>query len=392
MNVLWRTAAICLRAAALCMWLALVGVTGCMLSPGGHPNRLKDAAASSNTNEVNRLLDRGAGINRPSSYRPWGGTRDVDNETPLTAVALRGNQDMVRLLLDRGADPNALDGFKRSPLEGAIQSRNLGAVTLLVDAGAEFRVDGRHIFTLPRYGDKPLDAAVVNYVLAQGGGAALTARDIHGLSQSYREQPEVFDWFFEHKDEDINTLFWTERSSNFHYYPLIHLAVMRGHTNVIQTLLDHGTDINLGCEGAGGATPLMFAAAHTKPEVVSLFLSRGADVERQSRFGGNALHSAAQRGMTENVKRLLAENASAAFVNATNSLGMTALHVAAASPTSDLSCFTLLVKHGARVDATDRKGETPLDYAKEVLPRSKDHTEKQGIVDYLRSLQRPTSP
>ncbi len=93
--------------------------SACTLSPGGRCNDLTHAVQTSNTNEVTYLLDAGANIDRPSIWYPWGASGPSDHQTPLTTACLLGNAGMVRLLLDRGADPNAPGGFKRAPLVAA---------------------------------------------------------------------------------------------------------------------------------------------------------------------------------------------------------------------------------------------------------------------------------
>ena len=56
--------------------------------------------------------------------------------TPLYLAAANGNPDMLRLLLEVGADPNAVDQAGETILMTAVRSGNLDAVTLLLDRGA----------------------------------------------------------------------------------------------------------------------------------------------------------------------------------------------------------------------------------------------------------------
>ena len=59
-------------------------------------------------------------------------------------------------------------------------------------------------------------------------------------------------------------------------------------------LLEHGVDVNK-ADGVG-ETALMTAAGSSGVELVSLLLSRGADVAAQSKTGCPALHLAVAQG------------------------------------------------------------------------------------------------
>lgn len=60
----------------------------------------------------------------------------VDNVTPLIAAALTGHQEIAAMLLDHGADPNALAGGLVSPLYAAAARGDEAMVHLLLDRGA----------------------------------------------------------------------------------------------------------------------------------------------------------------------------------------------------------------------------------------------------------------
>lgn len=62
---------------------------------------------------------------------------DIDDDTPLIMAAAAGRQEMMRLLLDHGADVNQPGLNGRSALRVAIEAGNLETVTLLLIAGAD---------------------------------------------------------------------------------------------------------------------------------------------------------------------------------------------------------------------------------------------------------------
>ncbi|CTQ52959.1 ankyrin repeat protein [Roseibium album] len=77
------------------------------------------------------LLDHGAD---PES-------RDADGRTPLFQAALRGNTAAAELLLERGADVDAVErSYRLTPLQQAAENGNIATVKLLLQYGAEINV------------------------------------------------------------------------------------------------------------------------------------------------------------------------------------------------------------------------------------------------------------
>jgi hypothetical protein len=62
--------------------------------------------------------------------------RDEQGRTPLMLAVMQGRQDVVRSLLDHGADPNIADNTGRTPLQQAKQSDLREIAALLEQAGA----------------------------------------------------------------------------------------------------------------------------------------------------------------------------------------------------------------------------------------------------------------
>ena len=84
---------------------------------GGAPAKQKElfsAIGRNDTNEVLRLLN-----DKVSPNEPW---IQISHPTPLIAAVKPGYIDIVRLLLDHGADPNKADSFGYSPLYYSLAS------------------------------------------------------------------------------------------------------------------------------------------------------------------------------------------------------------------------------------------------------------------------------
>ena len=77
--------------------------------------------------------------------------------SPLIHTARNGHKDVVRILIDRGAQPNNLDiKFKSTPLHQASAHDHLDVVKVLLDAGAQhdimaagdlYRIEGEILIT-----------------------------------------------------------------------------------------------------------------------------------------------------------------------------------------------------------------------------------------------------
>jgi ankyrin repeat protein len=85
---------------------------------------------------VRVLLEGGANVDRA----------DVDQNTALHVAAQYGHLDVCRLLLDWGAKVDRLDTWQQTPLHYAAEGGHLSVVKLLVERGADVSVkdgDGR---------------------------------------------------------------------------------------------------------------------------------------------------------------------------------------------------------------------------------------------------------
>ena len=79
-------------------------------------------------------------------------SRDADGDSPLHVLAWRSDVEGVELLVDAGADANAIGDMGETPLHVAIHRRCIPIVVILVRAGARTDIPSE-------FGATPLDLA-----------------------------------------------------------------------------------------------------------------------------------------------------------------------------------------------------------------------------------------
>ena len=123
---------------------------------------------------------------------------------------------------------------------------------------------------------------------------------------------------------------------------------------VLQTLLDHGADLNRG-------RVLYLCCCDLKEDAFKLLLGRGADPNKVYQNGHNTiLHIAASQGEKRIVKLLLSVGAKP---EVTDFHGKTPLTMAAEYGWREI--VQMLVDHGAKLDITDNMNKSALIYAME---------------------------
>ena len=133
--------------------------------------------------EVKELLEKDANVN----------AKDKGNRTALSWAAMRGNKEMVKILIDKGADINMSEGLKY-----AIMGDNLDIVELLIKKGAD-DYNGLFIAVVRNYADIA-EMLLKNGVSADGedGSTGSSFRSI----ASYRGNDDVLDLLDEYSSNE----------------------------------------------------------------------------------------------------------------------------------------------------------------------------------------------
>jgi uncharacterized protein len=107
------------------------------------------------------------------------GAVSADGFTPLHLASYFGREDTARVLLERGADPDAVsrNAMALRPLHSAAASQSLGIVTLLVERGAEVNARQNGGFTALHATAFSGDLAMAEYLVAHGADVSLKSDD-----------------------------------------------------------------------------------------------------------------------------------------------------------------------------------------------------------------------
>lgn len=117
-------------------------------------------------------------------YKQLVNKRDRDGDTALHWVAAQeGSDEIVRLLIGRGADVEAKDDYGLTPLHYAVREGNEAAVRLLINRGADVNANDDEGMTVLHYAADNIYEALVKLLIDRG--ANIEARDDGGRTSLY---------------------------------------------------------------------------------------------------------------------------------------------------------------------------------------------------------------
>lgn len=149
----------------------------------------------------------------------------------------------------------------------------------------------------------------------------------------------------------------------------LYRAAKAGRKEIVEILLAKNANPNIQTESFR-RSPLFWPIENGNKEIVEILLNAGANVNVQDSSDRTPVHWAARQNQKEIVKLLM---------NAKDPNGWTPLHWAAHY--GKKAMVQLLLNHGARIDAKDNKGQTPMDIAIENEDYSNN---RKFIVELLR--------
>lgn len=189
------------------------------------------AVNSNNYNLVKELLEKGADVN----------IQDERDRSLLMTAVYNNNYDISKLLIENKADINKQDDMKNNPFLYSGAEGYLDILKLLAKAGADTKITNRY------------------------GGVAL-------IPASERGHTETVKYLLESTDIDVNHI------NNLGWTALLEAIILgnggKDHIEIVNLLLKHGADPNIADKN--GVTPLEHAREKNYKEIENLLIKAGA--------------------------------------------------------------------------------------------------------------------
>ncbi|XP_076797355.1 protein phosphatase 1 regulatory subunit 12B isoform X5 [Arvicanthis niloticus] len=237
------------------------------------------ACSSGDTDEVKKLLARGADIN----------TVNVDGLTALHQACIDENLDMVKFLVENRANVNQQDNEGWTPLHAAASCGYLNIAEYFISHGASVGIVNSE-------GEVPSDLAeepamkdlLLEQVKKQGVD----------LEQSRKEEEQQMlqdarQWLNSGKIEDVRQA----RSGA----TALHVAAAKGYSEVLRLLIQAGYELNV--QDHDGWTPLHAAAHWGVKEACSILAEALCDMDIRNKLGQTPF-DVADEGLVEHLEVL----------------------------------------------------------------------------------------
>ncbi|CAI5777910.1 protein phosphatase 1 regulatory subunit 12B isoform X3 [Podarcis lilfordi] len=252
---------------------------------GGPRVRFEDGAvflaacSSGDTEEVKRLLARGARLN----------TANVDGLTALHQACIDENLDMVKFLIEYGANVNQQDNEGWTPLHAVASCGYLNIAEYLISHGA-------NVAAVNSEGEVPSDlaeeAAMKDLLLEQVKKQGLDLDQARKAEEQQMLQ-DARQWLNRRKIED--------RKQPRTGATALHVASAKGYSEVMRLLIQAGYDVNV--QDNDGWTPLHAAAHWGVKEACSILAEALCDMDIRNKLGQTPF-DVADEGLVEHLEML----------------------------------------------------------------------------------------
>ncbi len=347
---------------------------------------------------VKWLIDAGADINAVGDME----------YTALHRAVHANSSDSLKILIAAGADVNVTNNFGKTPLHLATEENNGTAVKLLIDAGADVNAGDEHTTTPLYYAENDyirtllISAGATDFYNYAPIYKGLFWKQITNAAADYIENGIFYIFPVWFPPAAIGFFIWLlykklpKRARQKVLDNQLFLAIQEGDEQLARELLTAGARTTV--KDKQGRTALLVAALKGQSSVLELLLkttankkllfktdiedkyvihyaAEGGDVECllllipffnissiSDFYGRLPLHFAAKNGQAACLRELLKIHIDNT-INHQDYYGKTPLHYAAEAGHAE--CVAQLVAAGAKINTTDKRGETPLQLAKD---------------------------
>jgi quinoprotein dehydrogenase-associated probable ABC transporter substrate-binding protein len=221
---------------------------------------LSNAVIASDFDRVKFLVSKGADANKADS-QGW---------TPLQSAARQRRDDMIKLLIELGADVDVGDP---TPLVAAVMRDHVPSIKMLVEHGADIEQPGQEGF-------RPLPLGILEDKYEAAKALMQAGADVNAPSGAEGLTPLMI------------AAGQTAPAEGARFVP----GSTRP-TDIARGLLDRGADVN--AKSKNGGTALMVAATHNNPPMIGMLIDAGADATIKNNLGQTAADVAELNGNLE---------------------------------------------------------------------------------------------
>ena len=298
------------------------------------------AAGKGKFDVVKYLIDHGADV----SKKAW------NKRTALHYASERGDLKVVEALLSKGAEIDVEDEDRCTPLMLAAEKGNIDILLYLIDHGVDVNKKDHRKQTALHYAIERGDLKVVEALHSKGAEIDVEDKDhcTPLMLAAEKGKIDISLYLIDH-GADVNKKDYRKRTA-------LHYASERGDLKVVEALLSKGAEIDV--EDKDHCTPLMLTAEKGKIDISLYLIDHGADVNKKGYRKRTALHYASERGDLTVVKALISKGAQ---IDVEALSDYSPLMFAARSGHIDISLY--LINHGADVHKKDHRKQTALHYA-----------------------------
>ena len=274
----------------------------------------------------------------------------LEGKTPLIIAVGNSYIDTAKILIENGANINAVDFEGWSALSYAVNNGDIEIAKLLLENKA--KIKDELLIAIK----SPIVESRINIMkLLIDNKANINYTDENGfnpLNITIESGDMELTKFLITNGANVNSLMQDGVS-------LIGYAIAQNNMDLLQILIENGANVNYTGGDSWANTPLQTASRLGLDNVVRILLSRNADINAVDMNGNTALHTAALNSQLSVVKLLLEKNPN---LDIQNKVGNTALHLAVISGNIDI--VGELVLKGANTRIRNNDGKYPRDIAR----------------------------
>ena len=229
-------------------------------------------------------------------------SKQSDLDKSLIKALIQDKPDQAIEAIEKGANPNSFCDQYLPAIYIAANRDQYDIVKILIDKGADINAkgsskkmnikDGFALLTSSARGNLNITKLLIENEakIDQTESSGLTPL----MSSSFKGKDNIVQYLIENGA-------LLDKKDHFGYTALM-FAANAGKINCVEILIKNGADVE--ANDINDSTPIMFAAQHGFDDVVTLLLNNGADKYKKGKHGLNAIDFAKQNNLETTIKIL----------------------------------------------------------------------------------------